>query len=158
MMNKYISITIIFAVLLYPVLVGSSYQKPNVALWQGILASILQQTSQSIATDIEDVNGDSIVDVRDLCMVVQKINHEKTKLPGSSKTFRNLVIFSSAIRSDKVLLTIKNFNNNNQQNMNITFINQDKNTYSLSRYYSPLKNVYNILNPFIEVPFIPLLC
>ncbi len=150
-MYYYVSFFTVVSILLYPITVISTFQRSNVALWQGVLFSILTQTESSPIADIKDMNGDAIIDVRDLCIVAQKIKNEKSKIP-TSKTLKDIV-YNSPIRTDKILLSLKNCSHQNNVKTNI---GQDEEGCFIQYNAQILKGVK--LNISIKKPFFPLLC
>ncbi len=110
-MKKVITLIIILAIFLSPVTVINTFQKYNISLWQGVLVSILNQGESFSLSDVKDINGDSVVDVRDLCLIVQKINNGKNRVPPS-KSFNKGILFVPILRSDNnsFIRTISNQN------------------------------------------------
>jgi len=130
-----------------------TFQNLNVALWQSVLTSVLNQADSSIITEVKDINGDSTIDVRDLCLIVQKIKNEKTKIP-TSRTLKNLVLYSSVLRTEKTLLPLKNLNNHS--NLIEANFCHNKEENITKRYNVLSKNVK--IKIFSKIPFLPLLC
>lgn len=152
-MKKFICIVTIFGMFLYPITMMGMIQNLNVALWQSVLTSILNQQDSSIIAEVKDMNGDATVDVRDLCMIVQKIKNEKTKIP-TSRALKNLILYSSVIRTEKILLSMKNLYNYN--NLMETNFCHNKEGSITKQYNAVLKDVE--IKVFSKIPFLPLLC
>lgn len=152
-MKKFICIFTIIGIFLYPITMMGTFQNLNVALWQSVLTSVLNQADFSIITEVKDINGDSTIDVRDLCLIVQKIKNEKTKIP-TSRTLKNLVLYSSVLRTEKTLLPLKNLNNHS--NLIEANFCHNKEENITKRYNVLSKNVK--IKIFSKIPFLPLLC
>ncbi|HOQ33151.1 MAG TPA: hypothetical protein PLA12_11650 [Candidatus Hydrogenedens sp.] len=152
-MKKFICIFTIIGIFLYPITMMGTFQNLNVALWQSVLTSVLNQADSSIITEVKDINGDSTIDVRDLCLIVQKIKNEKTKIP-TSRTLKNLVLYSSVLRTEKTLLPLKNLNNHS--NLIEANFCHNKEENITKRYNVLSKNVK--IKIFSKIPFLPLLC
>ncbi|MGC9052961.1 MAG: hypothetical protein ACP5KS_03660 [Candidatus Hydrogenedens sp.] len=97
--------------------------------------------------------GDSTIDVRDLCLIVQKIKNEKTKVP-TPRTLKNMILFSSILRTEKTSLLLKNLTNHN--NLIETNFCQNKEENITKQYYSLSKDVEMKISS--KIPFLPLLC
>lgn len=152
-MKKFVCIFAIGGMFLYPITMMGTFQNLNVALWQSVLTSILNQADSSIVAEVKDMNGDSTVDVRDLCMIVQKIKNEKTKIP-TSRTLKNFVLYSSVLRTEKTLLSLKNLNNHNNLIETDFCHNKEEN---ITKQYNVISKDVKI-KIFSKIPFLPLLC
>ncbi|GEM_PF-2230530 len=153
-MYKSICLVVIISIFLYPITVVCSFQDLNVAFWQSVLITILNQSHSLITTDIKDMNEDSIIDVRDLCMIVQRIKNEKSRLP-SSRILKNIVFCNSVVRTEKTFFTLKSANNQNTfSNVNWNYDTEEKQrTQCNSAILSEIK-----VKILTKIPFLPLLC
>lgn len=137
---------------LYPISAIFTFQSSTVLLWQNVLTSISKQWEHSPVIEINDMNGDTVVDVRDLCIVVKKMKKEKTKIP-TSLTLKNLLLFNHTFRTDKILLVLRNYSH--QNNIIMTNICQCvEDDFKINMQV--LKDVK--LSICIKIPFLPLLC
>ncbi len=98
------------------------------------------------------MNGDTVIDVRDLCIVIQKMKNEKTKIP-ISKTLKHLVLYNFPFRMDKILFSLKKYSH---QNYVLTNFGQKSEEYAMLYNMQIVKWVK--LNICIKIPILPLLC
>ncbi len=108
-MKFHICILTVVSILVYPVTITGTIKSTNIVVWQCVLSSILSDTNQPDISQINDMNGDSIVDVRDLCIIVNMIKNNN-KLPSKSETMKNNYFCINILR-DKLLLRSKSFDN-----------------------------------------------
>jgi len=137
-MKFHICILTVVSILAYPATITGTVKSTNIVVWQCVLSSILSDTNQPDISQINDMNGDSIVDVRDLCIIVNMIKNNN-KLPSKSETMKNNYFCINILR-DKLLLRSKHFNN---KKIEISQLNDNQ------KNEIPIVDYHNSIN-FIE--------
>ena len=133
-MKFHICILTVVSILAYPATITGTVKSTNIVVWQCVLSSILSDTNQPDISEINDMNGDSIVDVRDLCIIVNMIKNNN-KLPSKSETMKNNYFCINILR-DKLLLRSKHFNN---KKIEISQLNDNwKNEISIIDYHNSI--------------------
>ncbi len=151
-MRFYICLLSAVGVIVYPATIVGSVNSTNIVVWQRTLFSILSDTNQPDVSEINDMNGDSIVDVRDLCIIADMIKNNNSKLPKSGMIKNNY--FCINILRDKILLGSKSFDNKKIEILQLNDKQEDE--PSVIDYHNLIESKEKFLIPTFNI--LPLRC